>query len=82
MSNIFDTYTAAQLREIYTNTPQENWPEDFLHFIHDEIASELLDNWLEQSDMDEYMEKAREIVEDVTYGYQDEDGNEMLEFNA
>lgn len=79
MSNIFDKYTATQLREIYT-TPQEQWPEDFLHFIHDEIANELLDNWLEQSDMDEYMEKAREIVEDNTYGYQDENGNELLDF--
>jgi hypothetical protein len=79
MRNIFDKYTATQLREIY-NTPQEKWPEDFLHFIHDEIADELLDNWLEQSDMDEYMEKAREIVEDNTYGYQDENGNELLDF--
>jgi hypothetical protein len=79
MSNIFDKYTATKLREIYT-TPQEQWPEDFLHFIHDEIADELLDNWLEQSDMDEYMEKAREIVEDNTYGYKDENGNELLDF--
>lgn len=79
MSNIFDKYTAAQLREIYT-TPQEQWPADFLHWIHDEIADELLDNWLEQSDMDEYMEKAREIVEDNTYGYEDENGKELLDF--
>jgi hypothetical protein len=79
MSNIFDKYTATKLREIYT-TPQEQWPEDFLHFIHDEIADELLDNWLEQSDMDEYMEKAREIVEDNTYGHKDENGNELLDF--
>jgi len=80
MDNIFDKYTAAQLREIYTNTPQEKWPEDFLHWIHDEMACELLDNWLEQAEMDEYMEKAREIIEDLTYGYEDEDGNEMLDF--
>jgi hypothetical protein len=80
MSSIFDTYTAEQLREIYTTTAQENWPEDFLHFIHDEIAGELLDEWLEQSDMDEYMEKAREIVEDLTYGLEDDNGNELLDF--
>lgn len=77
--SIFDTYTAEQLREIYS-TPQEKWPEDFLHFIHDEIASELLDEWLEESDMDEYMEKAREIVEDVTHGLEDSDGNKLLDF--
>jgi hypothetical protein len=34
----------------------------------------------EQSDMDEYMEKAREIVEDSTYGLEDENGNELLDF--
>lgn len=61
---IFDIYTAEQLREIY-DSPQETWPEPFLHFIHDEIANELLDNWLEQADMDEYMEKAGEIIEDA-----------------
>jgi hypothetical protein len=77
--SIFDSYTAEQLREVY-NTPQEKWPEDFLHFIHDEIAGELLDEWLERSDMDEYMEKAREIVEDLTYGLQDNNGNELLDF--
>jgi lambda repressor-like predicted transcriptional regulator len=61
---IFDIYTAEQLRDIY-NTPQEIWPDHFLHFIHDEIANELLDNWLEQATMDEYMDKAEEIIEDA-----------------
>ena len=78
--NIFDSYTPAQLREIYTNTPQENWPEDFLHWIHDEIANELLDNYLEQADIDEYMEKAREIIDDLTYGLEDDNGKIMLDF--
>jgi len=81
MDNIFDHYTAAQLREIY-KTPQEKWPEDFLHFVHDELARDLLDNWLEQADMDEYMERVHQVVEDLTYGYEDEDGNEMLDFRV
>lgn len=61
MSNIFDKYTAHELKEIYY-TPQETWPEDFLHFIHYEMARDLLDNYLEQADMDEYIEWAGEIV--------------------
>jgi hypothetical protein len=64
MSKIFDTYTAEQLREIYS-TPQEKWPEDFLHFIHDEMANDLLDEYLETVDMDEYITRAGEIVFDI-----------------
>ena len=64
MSKIFDTYTAEQLREIY-NTPQDRWPEDFLHFIHDEMANDLLNEYLETADMDEYIERAGEIVFDT-----------------
>lgn len=64
MSKIFDTYTAEQLREIYS-TPQEKWPEDFLHFIHDEMANDLLNEYLETADMDEYIERAGEIVFDT-----------------
>lgn len=64
MSNILDKYTAHELKEIYY-TPQETWPEDFLHFIHDEMARDLLDNYLEQVDMDEYIERAGEIVFDT-----------------
>lgn len=64
MSDIFDKYTAHEIKEIYY-TPQETWPEDFLHWVHDEIANELLDNWLEQADMDEYIERVGEIVFDT-----------------
>jgi hypothetical protein len=64
MRNIFDKYTATQLREIY-NTPQEKWPEDFLHWIHDELANDLLNEYLETADMDEYIARAGEIVFDT-----------------
>lgn len=68
MSDIFDKYTAHEIKEIY-DTPQETWPEDFLHWVHDEIAYELLDNWLEQADMDEYIERVGEIVFDTIADY-------------
>jgi hypothetical protein len=72
--NILDKYTAHELKEIYY-TPQETWPEDFLHFIHDEMARDLLDNYLEQVDMDEYIERAGEIVFDTIDIYASEAGD-------
>ena len=80
MSNIFDNYPPYQLRQIFLDKDNE-WPEDFKQFIHEEIAYELLDSWLETVDSDVYDEKVRDIIENLTYGYEDEDGNEMLEFN-
>ena len=78
--SIFDNYSPAQLREIFRD-PTESWPEDFCRFINDEIAGDLLDNWLEQHSDREYRDRAKDIVEIFTYGYEDEDGNEMLEFD-
>lgn len=77
MSNIFDLYPPYQLREIFR---EEHWPEDFEHWIHEEIAYELLDSWLESVDENTYKEKVRSIIENVTYGYESEDGQEMLDF--
>lgn len=79
MSNIFDKYTAQELRNIFI---QDEWPEDFSKFVHEDIAYELLDSWLESVDDDIYKEKVRGIIEDITYGHQDENGNKMLEFNV
>jgi hypothetical protein len=30
---------------------------------------------------EEYLERARDIIESETYGYEDDDGNELLDFN-
>lgn len=79
MSSIFDEYTAAQLREIYQE-PFEDWPDDFRHCVHDEIASDFLEAWMEECEEDEYMERVREVIENLTYGYEDEHGNVMKEF--
>ena len=77
--NIFDNYTAAEIREIFLDKDNE-WPEDFSKFVHEDIAYELLDSWLESVDDDIYKEKVRGIIEDITYGHQDENGNKMLDF--
>jgi hypothetical protein len=76
--NIFDTYNPYQLRQIFL---EKNWPLEFKSAIHQEIAYNLLDSWLESVDTETYNETVRLIVENLTYGYEDEDGNEMLEFN-
>ena len=76
--NIFDKYTPAELRQIFQ---QKHWPEDFRNMIHEEIATELLDSWLESIDDESYNERVRGIVENMTYGYEDDDGNKMLDFN-
>jgi hypothetical protein len=79
--SIFDIYSAAELRDMY-NDGMESWPDDFRHWLHDQMASDLLDQWLETVSDEEYLERAKDIIECETYGYEDEDGNEMLEFNA
>jgi len=78
MSSIFDFYSAYQLRQIFT---ENEWPEDFKKWVHEELAYELLDSWLLDVPEDIYRNRVRDIVENMTYGYEDENGNEMLEFN-
>lgn len=77
MNNIFDHYTAYELRQIFK---QKSWPQEFKDAIHKEIAYELLDSWLESVDDDSYKERVRGIIERMTYGYEDENGQIMLEF--
>lgn len=77
--NIFDDYSAAAIREIFRDDTN-SWPEDFCVHVNRELAFDLLDQWLEHHDDKEYRAKVRDIIEDLTYGYEDDDGNEMLEF--
>lgn len=60
--NIFDMYTSTELKDHLGKSP-EHWPEDFLLFVNDIIASELLDEWLENSTEKEYIDRVKEIVE-------------------
>jgi hypothetical protein len=82
--NIYDFYTPEQLRQEFLEGKDNGgngWAEDFQHWVNMEIADELLNNYLSNISEREYIERVREIVEDYTYGYEDEDGKEMLEFN-
>ena len=63
MDNIFDHFTAYQLRQIFQ---QKHWPEEFKDAMHQEIAYELLDSWLESVDEETYNERVRGIIENMT----------------
>ena len=78
MNNIFDKYSAYELRQIYAS-PISDWPEPFKNWIHKEIAESLLDSWLKNVDDNEYRDRVHEIVENMTYGYPDKNGNKMLD---
>jgi hypothetical protein len=78
--SIFDDYTPAQMREIFRE-PTNSWPEDFLCFVNDELSDDLLDQWLENNSDESYRSRVKDIIESVTYGYEDDDGNEMLDFD-
>lgn len=80
MDNIFDYYTAQEIRDFY-HDGMDSWPDNFRHWIHDQMANDLLDQWLETVEDEQYMERARDIIESFTYGYEDDDGNEMLELD-
>lgn len=77
--SVFDEFNPSELREIFRE-PTESWPDDFVVFVNDLLADELLDGWLEGRDDAEYRDRIRNIVEEVTRGYTDEEGNELLEF--
>lgn len=74
---IFDEYSPYELRQIFK---KKDWPEKFKNAIHEEIAYDLLDSWLETVDEETYKEKVRDVIENLTYGYEDEYGNEMTDF--
>lgn len=78
--NIFDDYSAGELREIFREDTN-SWPEDFCHYVNNQLADQLLDEWLDNHDDGQYRERIRDIIEDLTYGYEDDDGNELKEFD-
>jgi hypothetical protein len=78
--SIFDDYTPAQMREVLLE-PTNSWPDDFICFVNDELSDDLLDQWLDNHSDDEYRAKIRDIIEDLTYGQEDDDGEELLEID-
>lgn len=80
MSHWTDFYTAGQMRQIVQQDPNK-WPANFLTVVHSWFADELLDDWLENHDDDQYKETIARIVDDMTYGYKDSDDGQQLQMN-
>ena len=78
--SIFDEFDPQEMRDIFRE-PTESWPEDFCVFVNDLLSDELLDDWLDNHNDAQYRERIRDIIEAFTYGYTDEHGNELLEFD-
>lgn len=78
--DILNDFTPQELREIFLEST-DSWPEDFCNHVHRWFADNLLDMWLGDHTDEEYREEIRSIIEEITYGYTDEDGNELLEFD-
>jgi hypothetical protein len=79
--NIFNDYTPSEIRRIFLQDTN-SWPEDFCRHVNNELKDDLLDNWLEQHSDSEYREKIKDIVEHITYGYEDDNNNTLLEFDV
>lgn len=78
--DILNDFTPHELREIFLE-PTNNWPEDFCSHVNYLFADNLLDMWLGDHTDEEYREEIRSIIEEITYGYTDENGNELLAFD-
>ena len=78
--SIFGKFSAYELRDIFRK-PTQSWDEDFCSLVNEALANDLLDAWLENADDKEYRERIREVVENITYGYEDKNGKEMLDFD-
>lgn len=76
-----DHFSAGDLREMFKK-PTNSWSEEYLEVVNQWLADELLDSFLESHDDQQYRERIKGIVEDMTYGYEDNDGKEMLDFDT
>lgn len=80
MRNWSDIYTAGEMRQI-VQQDSNYWPADFLGVVHRWFADELLDDWLENHDEKDYRDRISQIVDDMTYGYNDSDDGEQMQLN-
>ena len=77
--NWTDLYTAGEMRQI-VQQDSNYWPANFLGLVHKWFADELLDDWLENHSEDQYRDEIVRIVDEMTAGYEDNNG-EQLQLN-
>lgn len=77
--NWTDLYTAGEMRQI-VQADSNYWPANFLGLVHKWFADELLDDWLNNHSEDQYRDEIVRIVDEMTSGYEDNNG-EQLQLN-
>jgi len=77
--NWTDLYTAGEMRQI-VQQDSNYWPANFLGIVHKWFADELLDDWLNNHSEDQYRDEIVRIVDEMTSGYEDNNG-EQLQLN-
>lgn len=77
--NWTDLYTAGEMRQI-VQQDSNYWPANFLGLVHKWFADELLDDWLNNHSEDQYRDEIVRIVDEMTSGYEDNNG-EQLQLN-
>jgi len=77
--NWTDLYTAGEMRQIVQGD-SNYWPANFLGLVHKWFADELLDDWLNNHSEDQYRDEIVRIVDEMTGGYEDNNG-EQLQLN-
>ena len=76
MANWTDLYTAGEMRQI-VQQDSNRWPANFLGLVHSWFADELLDDWLNNHDEDQYRDEIARIVDEMTMGYNNDDGTQL-----
>ena len=75
-SSIFDLYTPQQLREMYFET----WESDYHEWLNNEVGRELLYE-LEDANIEKLKRLQMQVIEEATYGYEDDYGYTLKEFD-
>lgn len=76
-SHIFDLYTPQQLREMYFET----WESDYHEWLNNEVGRKLLYELLEDSNIEKLKRLQMQVIEETTYGYEDDYGYDLKEFD-
>ena len=76
-SSIFDLYTPQQLREMYFGT----WESDYHEWLNNEVGLRLMYELFEEEGIEKLKRLQMQVIEEATYGYDDDHGYKLKEFD-
>lgn len=76
-SHIFDLYTPQQIREMYFET----WESDYHEWLNNEVGRKLLYELFEDANIEKLKRLQMQVIEEATYGYEDDYGYDLKEFD-